>query len=172
MSYELEGTIKAIFDTQTFSKGFTKREVVVTTASDRFPQDIKLEFVKDKVALLDRFQAGQKVKVTFDLRGSEYNGKYFVNLTAWRIHAADETAQPDGGEEQAQGGTRRSYPPRGSNQGGDGGYQNQHQRRQGGGGYQQGGREQPRRQESRPQKPPQEFGEDDYVEDAPPGYPF
>ena len=28
---------------------------------------------------------GQKIKVTFDISGREYNGKYFVNLVAWKL---------------------------------------------------------------------------------------
>ena len=86
-SYDLTGTIKLVSDIQEFSSGFTKREFVVTTDEDRYPQDIKLEFVKDKCSMLDGMQVGQKVKVGFDLRGNEYNDKFYVNLNAWRIEA-------------------------------------------------------------------------------------
>ena len=91
-SYDLTGTVKLIMDQQTFASGFSKREFVVTTPDDRFPQDIKLECVKDKCALLDRVSVGQTIKVTFDLRGNEYNDKYYVNLTAWRVEPADGSA--------------------------------------------------------------------------------
>lgn len=86
-SYELTGKVKTIMDQQTFGSGFTKREFVVTT-EDKFPQDIKFECVKDKCALLDNVKEGQEVAVSFDLRGNEYNGRYFVNVTAWRVEAA------------------------------------------------------------------------------------
>lgn len=86
--YETRGTIKLINDTQSFPSGFTKREFVVTTAHDKFPQDLKFEIVKDKCSLLDKFAAGQDVVVNFDIRGNEYNGKYFVNLSCWKIQAA------------------------------------------------------------------------------------
>ncbi len=43
-----------------------------------------MEFVKDKVALLDRFRPGQRVKVGFEIRGNENNGKFYVSLSAWR----------------------------------------------------------------------------------------
>ena len=32
------------------------------------------------------------IKVHFDLRGREWNGKYFTNLNAWRIEAAAAAA--------------------------------------------------------------------------------
>lgn len=82
--YEAAGKIKLISDTQTFPSGFTKREFVVTT-NDKYPQDLKFEIVKDKCSLLDSFEAGQDVEVTFDIRGNEFNGKYFVNLSCWKI---------------------------------------------------------------------------------------
>ena len=111
MTYELEGSIKLIGDTASYgSKGFTKRELVVTTSADRFPQDIKVEFVKDKTELLDKYKVGQQVKVSFDIRGSEYNGKYFVSLTGWRIDNSD------GSGESAP--RQQSQAPRGGGGGG------------------------------------------------------
>ncbi|RME72512.1 MAG: DUF3127 domain-containing protein [Verrucomicrobia bacterium] len=83
--FELSGTIKKIFDEQTFGSGFNKREFVLTTDADRFPQDIKFECVKDKVSLLTDLQPGAKVKVFFDIRGREWKENYYVNLSAWKI---------------------------------------------------------------------------------------
>lgn len=40
-------------------------------------QEINLEFLQDKVSLLDMVSEGQEIKVFFDIRGREYNGKYF-----------------------------------------------------------------------------------------------
>jgi hypothetical protein len=39
--------------------------------------------------LLDGLKEGQLVTVTFDIRGREYNGRYFNNLQAWRIKAEE-----------------------------------------------------------------------------------
>ena len=69
--------------------GFTKREFVVTTGQDKYPQDLKFEVVKDKCSMLDSFSAGDEVQVNFDIRGNEFNGKYFVNLSCWKLQAAD-----------------------------------------------------------------------------------
>lgn len=80
----MEGQIKVIYDTQTFGSGFQKREFVITT-EDKYPQDIKFEFVKDKCTVLDGYEAGTKVKVFFDIRGNEYKERYFVNLNAWKM---------------------------------------------------------------------------------------
>ncbi|MFP5470772.1 MAG: DUF3127 domain-containing protein [Bacteroidia bacterium] len=81
---EVSGKIKLIYDEQSFASGFTKREFVVTT-QEQYPQDIKFECVKDKTAMLNGVQPGDDVTVHFNLRGNEYQGKYFVNLQAWRL---------------------------------------------------------------------------------------
>ena len=86
--YELSGTVKQIFEEKTFGSGFNVREFVVTTDADKFPQDICLQCVKDKVDMLGKLKSGDKVKVSFDLRGREYQGRYFVNLNAWKVEAA------------------------------------------------------------------------------------
>ena len=82
--YELTGPIRLINDTQTFASGFAKREFVVETG-DKYPQLIKLEVVKDKTAELDKLRVNDVVNVSFDVRGNEYNGKYYVNLSCWKL---------------------------------------------------------------------------------------
>ena len=88
LMYELSGTVKQIFEEKTFGSGFNVREFVVTTEADKYPQDICLQCVKEKVEMVDQLKEGDKVKVSFDLRGREYQGRYFVNLNAWKVEAA------------------------------------------------------------------------------------
>lgn len=92
MAYDLTGKIKLIMDPKTFGSGFTVREFVVTVEDGKYPQDIVLQFVQDKVSLLDTVQAGQDVTVSFDIRGREYNGRYFNNLQAWKLVPAEAGA--------------------------------------------------------------------------------
>ncbi|MFH1497916.1 MAG: DUF3127 domain-containing protein [Verrucomicrobiota bacterium] len=85
--FEITGTVKKIFDEQTFGSGFNKREFVITVPDGRFPQDIKFECVKDKVALVGGLKEGDEIKVSFDLRGREWKDNYYVNLNAWKIES-------------------------------------------------------------------------------------
>lgn len=87
--YEFIGTVKKIGDVQTFPSGFSKRELVVTSEEDRYPQDVMFEFHKDKADLLDTVNEADRIKVTFDIAGREYNGRYFNNLKGWRIEKVD-----------------------------------------------------------------------------------
>ena len=86
----IKGTIKLINETQTFDSGFTKREFVVTT-KEQYPQDISIEVVKDKTTLLDSFKVGDAVDVAINIRGNEYNGRYYVNIQGWKIDKLGET---------------------------------------------------------------------------------
>lgn len=90
-----EGEIIAIDEIIEFDSGFTKREFVIKSTDDgEYPQDIKFELVKDKTALVDKYKLGDKVTVHFNLRGREYNGKYYVNLVAWKLDGQGSSANP------------------------------------------------------------------------------
>ncbi|MBI1289073.1 MAG: DUF3127 domain-containing protein [Flavobacteriales bacterium] len=92
-SFELTGKLKTVMETQTFSSGFTKREFVVTT-DEQYPQDIKFELIKEKTSVIDSYKEGDTLKVSFNVRGNEYNGKYYVNLQAWRVEADQNAGAP------------------------------------------------------------------------------
>ena len=93
-SFDLEGKVKLINEVQTFASGFTKREFVVETEDGKYPQSIKFECVKEKTSLTDGLSVGDPVKVFFDIRGNEYNGKYYVNLNAWKVEKSGGGGAP------------------------------------------------------------------------------
>ena len=110
---EITGTIKVIFDTMAFDSGFRKKEFVVTTA-EQYPQDIKCELYGDKVTDLDGYNVNDQVTVAINIRGKEYNGKYFVNIAAWKINRAQaEGAAPTGSFDQGK--VEESFIPAGNN---------------------------------------------------------
>ena len=98
---EIEGTIKAIFDMQTFESGFMKQEMVVET-KENYPQPILVQFVKDKTSLLNDLAEGMEVKVSINLRGREWTSpkgevKYFNAIEGWKVtplSAAQPAAAP------------------------------------------------------------------------------
>lgn len=102
-SFELTGILKVLDETQTFASGFSKREFVIEVPDGKYPQLIKFEALKEKINLLDSVNIGDELKVTFDLRGREYNGKYFVNLNAWKVESS-------GGSQGGGGNSAASAP--------------------------------------------------------------
>lgn len=119
-NFELEGAVKVVDDVQTFASGFSKREFVVEVEDGRYPQMIKFECVKEKTSLTDGLSVGDKVKVTFDIRGNEYNGRYYVNLNAWKLEklgdTADGTGSPGGFGDEGAPPSYASEPPAGHGQ--------------------------------------------------------
>ena len=106
---DLNGKIKLIYDTQEFASGFKKREFVVTT-QEQYPQDVKFEAIKEKVDLLDTYKPGDEVNVNFNIRGNEYQGKYYVNLQAWRLERG-QGAAPQPQAEPSQPAAASATPP-------------------------------------------------------------
>lgn len=101
---EISGKVKVIGAEQQISASFKKREIVVTT-DEQYPQVIMVEFNQDKCAILDKYQVGQDVKISINLRGREWVNpqgeiKYFNSIQGWRIEA-EGNAQPQAPAPQA-----------------------------------------------------------------------
>ncbi len=94
MSFEVNGQITQISQTQRISDRFQKREFVIevksTTAGGfEYVDYIKFQSTQDKCGMLDQFSNGDQVKVSFNLRGRKWEKdgqvNYFTNLEAWRV---------------------------------------------------------------------------------------
>lgn len=84
MTFEIEGILHKIYETESKSSSFQTREFVITTEGT-YPQFVKFQLTQDKCGLVDSYKEGEKIKVFFDLRGREWQGKYFTNLNAWKL---------------------------------------------------------------------------------------
>ncbi len=97
---EVQGAIKVIREVQEISATFKKRELVITT-DEQYPQALSIEFVQDKTDLLNKFEVGQNVKVSINLRGREWENpqtkeiKYFNSIQGWRIELLENSNTVD-----------------------------------------------------------------------------
>jgi len=87
---EITGILKVKFDTQVVSEKFSKREFVLTTdASTQYPQHVPMQVTQNKCWLLDDINEGDELKVSFNIRGREWQGpqgtKYFATIDCWKI---------------------------------------------------------------------------------------
>ena len=90
MSYEVEGKLHKKFDVEKKSGTFQAREFVLLVEQSQYPNYIKFQLVQDRVDIIESIPEGADIKVYFDLRGREWQGKYFTNLQAWRVEAAGQ----------------------------------------------------------------------------------
>jgi hypothetical protein len=91
----IKGAIKLINPVKVISDKFSVREFVVTTPDEKYPQDILFQTVNDKMAVLESLGVGQQVEVSYNVRGREFNGKYYNTLDAWKIEVTgSKPSQP------------------------------------------------------------------------------
>jgi hypothetical protein len=69
------------------------REFVVTTPDAKYPQDILSQTVNDKMDVLESLGVGQQVEVSYNVRGREFNGRYYNTLDAWKVQIIGQAAQ-------------------------------------------------------------------------------
>lgn len=104
MAFEVEGKLHRVFPTEQKSASFQAREFVLEIPDGNYPQLVKFQAVQERCSLLDNFTEGEQVKVSFDLRGREWNGKYLTNLNAWRIEkGGGQSSAPAGGGSSRKG---------------------------------------------------------------------
>ena len=97
MALELEGTIRQKLGVQsgTSARGaWAKQEFILDYPDGNYTsQAVFTAFGQDKVADLDKYQTGDRIKVSFNIKSREYNGRWYTDLQVWRIAPAGQ-AQP------------------------------------------------------------------------------
>ena len=104
---ELEGRIarKLNVQTGTSARGtWAKQEFVFEYQEGNFPSQVCMNvWGDDKVRELDKYQVGDKVKVSFNLSSREYNGRWYTDVRAWRIEPAGAASVQQPGYAQPAG---------------------------------------------------------------------
>ena len=116
MSFQLTGKLKKIDPIVQVSDKFSKREFVITDESSQYPQDVLFQITQDKCTLLDKFNVGDTVQASFNLRGREWTSptgevKYFNTLEAWRIEGGQASAPASAPAAQANTTTAPAAAP-------------------------------------------------------------
>lgn len=109
---EVLGKVHQLGETQVVgSAGTFKKRTIVIATNEQYSQYIPIDFVQDKCEILDNYKVGQEVKVSINIRGNEYNGKFYVSLNGWRIEKQDSNETTP---QQAQGITEGSTVGKGT----------------------------------------------------------
>ncbi|MBO4466930.1 MAG: DUF3127 domain-containing protein [Bacteroidales bacterium] len=96
MALELEGTIRQKLGVQqgmSARGAWSKQEFVLEYPDGNFTSQVcMLAFGQDKVQELDKYQVGDRVKVAFNIKSREYNGRWYTDIQIWRISPAGAAA--------------------------------------------------------------------------------
>lgn len=92
MALELEGTIRQKLGEQSGSSArgaWVKQEFILEYPDGNFTAQVCLTaFGQEKVQELQKYQVGDRVKVSFNLRSREFNGRWYTDISIWRIAPA------------------------------------------------------------------------------------
>ena len=104
MALEIEGTLSQKLSVQSGNSArgpWAKQEFILEYPDGNFTAKACFTaWGQDKVQDLDKYQVGDKVKVSFNLKSREYNGRWYNDLQVWKIAPAG--AQPAGPAQPAR----------------------------------------------------------------------
>lgn len=83
--FQIKGIVNEVYQTQTFSRGFTKREFLLDVRRGEKIERIKFECHRDEIALLDGILPGDLIEIEFYITGKPWNDNYFNNLVCFGI---------------------------------------------------------------------------------------
>ncbi len=90
MSFQINGKLVKKMEIESKKPSFQTREFIIVT-QEQYPQYIKFQLVQDRCGVIDKFNENDDLTVFFDLRGREWQGKYFTNLQAWKIESGQSS---------------------------------------------------------------------------------
>lgn len=77
--------------TTVWANALQKRTLVLEEVTDKdYKWWLAFDLIKDKVTLIDNFNVWDTVDVSLNFRVSEYNGRHFTNISAWKIEKITE----------------------------------------------------------------------------------
>ncbi|WP_116128410.1 DUF3127 domain-containing protein [Lewinella sp. IMCC34183] len=104
MSFEITGKLVKKYETETKGESFRVRDFVISNQDGQYENFVKFQCTQDRTAIIDDYNEGDEIKVHFDLRGRQWQDKYFTNLNAWRVEAMTANPVPAGNTAQDEPG--------------------------------------------------------------------
>ena len=91
MAFQVDGKLHKVFNTEQKTEKFRAREFVIEITDGNYPEMIKFQLTQDKCEMIDDYNEGDQITVHFNLRGREWNDRFFTNLDAWRLEGAGKS---------------------------------------------------------------------------------
>jgi len=116
MSLEIKGSIVQVCTPQRTPKkdgsGDFVQQMFIIETDGQYPKKVALLIKgEERVNNFDKYNSvGQVVNVKVEAESREYNGKWYTDLTAWRIDSVNENAPKQAPQPVAQSPTQSSVP--------------------------------------------------------------
>ena len=104
MSYEFTGKVVEVTPREDITDKFYKRLLVLDDEADKYPQQIPFECANKACDLLDSkgIRKGDKVTVTFDLRGRAWKDRWFGSNNVWKLERLGEARKQQPKDDRQQ----------------------------------------------------------------------
>ena len=92
---EIKGRLVKLLPVQTGQgrNGEWKKQEFVIELDGTYPRKVCISSWGDKVNM-DSLTEGTMLNVSFDIESREFNGKWYTNLTAWKVETVGENQPP------------------------------------------------------------------------------
>jgi hypothetical protein len=89
----INGVVKTVLEPESgeSAKGKWKKQTFSIMTKDQYPKEVAFTIWNDKTPLP---AVDQELDVHFNAESNEYNGKFFTNLTAWKIEGGTNEDMP------------------------------------------------------------------------------
>lgn len=114
---QLNGQIVTVLPTEE-RNGFKSRQLILRTVDNpSYPQEISVQFIKDKCDELNQYQQNQQVTIECNLKGRKWTNpqgvdQWFNTIEGWKITAIgqqQQQQQPNYGNQQPN--QQQGFPP-------------------------------------------------------------
>ena len=91
---KISGTVHKVGDVQRITERFSKRQLVIDTG-DKFSPYLPIDFSGKVLDLPAKLSVGQEVTVHLNLGGRESKGKFWPNISGWKIEVGEGGNSPE-----------------------------------------------------------------------------
>ena len=107
MSNTIDGVVKVVSPTRKLDNGDFINGFAITVSQNGYEKDVYFEGYKKEIP--DGVKVGAEVKVYFDVKSREYQGKWFSQINFWKVETKAPAA-PMGVEDKGwQGGAKEDF---------------------------------------------------------------
>lgn len=95
MSLEITGKLiqklPEVGGTSKSGNAWKKQEFVIET-DDQYPKKICANLWGDNADVLNNFQIGENVKMSFNIESREFNGRWYTDVRAWKLEKVNNNS--------------------------------------------------------------------------------
>lgn len=85
---EFIGTLTQVTPVQNVGTNGAQKRFIIVHEDGAYPKDVAFELYGKNIGLADNIAIGSKVRVCFDVKSREWQGRWFSDISAYRVELA------------------------------------------------------------------------------------